>query len=56
MGFLTDIGSMFTGIGSFFTMIRNMFSLLPGVIQVLIYFVFGGFMLLMLLRILTERG
>jgi phage-related protein len=56
MGFLTDIGSLFTGVGGFFTMLRDMFGLLPGVVQVLIYFVFGGFLLLMLLRMLTERG
>lgn len=57
MGFLiTKLISFFSGLTDFFALWRNMFSALPLVVQVLVYFAFGGFMLLCLLRMLVNRG
>lgn len=57
MGFLiTKLISFFSGLTDFFALWRDMFSALPLVVQVLVYFAFGGFMLLCLLRMLVNRG
>ena len=54
MGLLSNLVSLFTGLSGFFGMLRDMFTCLPLVVQVLIYFAFGGFMLLCLLKMLHE--
>ena len=54
MGLLNNLVSLFTGLSGFFGMLRDMFTCLPLVCQVLIYFSFGGFMLLCLLKMLHE--
>lgn len=54
MGLLSNLVSLFTGLSGFFGMLRDMFGCLPLVVQVLIYFAFGGFMLLCLLKMLHE--
>lgn len=56
MGFLKDIGTLFTGLHDFFRLWRDMFDVLPLVIKILIYFAFGGVLLLSLLKMLIERG
>ena len=55
MGFLTDIGSLFTGLVDFWKLLRDFFDSFPAVVKVLIYFVFGGSLLLCLLKMLIER-
>lgn len=54
MGLLANIGSMFSGLRDFFLMFRDFFGCLPLVIQVLIYFTFGSFMLLCLFKMLIK--
>lgn len=57
MGFLiTKLVSFFSGLDDFFKIWRDMFAALPLAVQVLVYFAFGGFMLLCLLRMLVNRG
>lgn len=57
MGFLiTKLVSFFSGLDDFFKLWRDMFAALPLAVQVLVYFAFGGFMLLCLLRMLVNRG
>lgn len=53
---ITKLISMFSGLGEFFKLWRDVFDLLPLVCKLLIYFAFGGFMLLCLLRMLVNRG
>lgn len=55
MGFLSNLASLFTGLTDFFTMLRQMFGALPLVCQVLIYFGFGGFLLIALVQMLRDR-
>lgn len=50
MGLLGNISSMFRGLTDFFSLFREIFSFFPLVVQVLIYFGFGGFILLCLLN------
>ena len=52
---ITKLISMFSGLGDFFELWRDMFDMLL-VCKLLIYFAFGGFMLLCLLRMLVNRG
>lgn len=54
MGLLSNLTSLFVGLTEFFGMLRDMFTCLPLVVQVLIYFGFGGFLLLCLLKMLHE--
>lgn len=54
MGLLKNLSSLFNGLNDFFDMLREMFSCLPIVVQVLIYFAFGGFLLLCLLKMLHD--
>ena len=55
MGFLiTKLVSFFSGLDDFFKLWRDMFAALPLAVQVLVYFAFGGFMLLCLLRMLVN--
>ena len=57
MGFIiTKLVSLFSGLDDFFKLWRDMFDFLPFVVKVLIFFAFGGFMLLCLLRMLVNRG
>ena len=57
MGFLiTKLVSFFSGLDDFFKLWRDMFAALPLAVQVLVYFAFGGFTLLCLLRMLVNRG
>lgn len=53
---ITKLISFFSGLSKFFELWRDMFNALPLAIEVLIYFAFGGFMLLCLLRMLVNRG
>lgn len=54
MGLLSNLTSLFTGLTDFFGMLREMFGCLPAVVQVLIFFGFGGFLLLCLLKMLHD--
>ena len=54
MGFLANVASMFSGLYDFFSMFRDFFGCLPLVVQVLIYFTFGSFMFLCLLKMLFK--
>lgn len=56
MGLTFNIVSLFTGLGDFFGFFRDFFAALPLPVQALMYFAFGGFMLLMLLKMLFTRG
>lgn len=57
MGFIiTKLISFFSGLDDFFKLWRDMFDFLPLSIKVLIFFGFGGFMLLCLLRMIVNRG
>lgn len=53
---ITKLISFFSGLDDFFRLWRDMFDMLPLVVKLLIYFAFGGFMLLCLLRMLVNRG
>ena len=53
---ITKLISFFSGLDDFFKLWREMFDMLPLVVKLLIYFAFGGFMLLCLLRMLVNRG
>lgn len=54
MGFLSNVGSMFRGLGEFFGFFRDFFSALPLVIQVLMYFSFGGLLLLLIVQMFRK--
>lgn len=57
MGFIiTKLISFFSGLDDFFKLWRDMFDFLPLPIKVFIFFGFGGFMLLCLLRMIVNRG
>ena len=53
---ITKLISFFSGLDDFFRFWRDVFDMLPLVVKLLIYFAFGGFMLLCLLRMLVNRG
>lgn len=53
---ITQLHSFFSGLTEFFALWCDMFTALPLVVQVFIYFAFGGFMLLCLLCMLANRG
>lgn len=53
---ITKLISFFSGLDDFFKLWRDMFDMLPLAVKLLIYFAFGGFMLLCLLRMLVNRG
>lgn len=53
---ITKLISLFSGLDDFFKLWRDMFDFLPLAVKVLIFFAFGGFMLLCLLRMLVNRG
>ena len=53
---ITKLISMFSGLSEFFKLWRDMFDCLPLVCKLLIYFSFGGILLLCLLRMLVNRG
>lgn len=55
MGLLSNISSMFRGLQEFFILLREFFGCLPLVVQVLIYFTFGSFMLLSLLKMFRQE-
>lgn len=55
MGFLSNVRSMFLGLGEFFGFFRELFAAFPLVIQVLIYFSFGGLLLLLLVQMLRQQ-
>lgn len=52
MGLLSNAYKLFNGLTQFFSFFHAFFSSLPLVVQVLIYFSFGGVLLLCLLRML----
>lgn len=56
MGFIADFRSLFAGMQQFMELFRSFFDALPLVIKVLIYFSFGGLLLLCLLKMLIERN
>lgn len=57
MGYIvTKLVSFFTGLDDFFKLWRDMFDFLPLPVKVLIFFAFGGVLLLCLLRMLVNRG
>ena len=57
MGFIiTKLASLFSGLDGFFKLWRDMFDFLPLAVKILIFFAFGGFMLLCLLLMLVNRG
>ena len=53
---ITKLISFFSGLDDFFKLWRVIFDFLPLPVKLLIYFAFGGFMLLCLLRMLVNRG
>lgn len=53
---ITKLISFFSGLDDFFKLWRDIFDFLPLSVKLLIYFAFGGFMLLCLLRMLVNRG
>lgn len=53
---VTKLVSFFSGLSGFFKLWRDMFEFLPLSIKLLIYFAFGGFLFLCLLRMLVTRG
>lgn len=53
---ITKLISFFSGLDDFFKLLRDIFDFLPLPVKLLIYFAFGGFMLLCLLRMLVNRG
>jgi len=53
---ITKLISFFSGLDDFFKLWRDMFDFFPLPVKLLIYFAFGGFMLLCLLRMLVNRG
>lgn len=55
MGFLSNVQSMFQGLGEFFGFFRDLFAALPLVCQVLIYFSFGGLLLLLMVQMLRQQ-
>lgn len=55
MGFLKNIYSLFQGLGEFFGFFRDFFAALPLVVQILIYFGFGGLMLLFMVQMLRQQ-
>lgn len=57
MGYIvTKLVNFFTGLDDFFQLWRDMFDFLPLPVKVLIFFAFGGVLLLCLLRMLVNRG
>lgn len=57
MGYIiTKLVSFFSGFDDFFQLWRDMFDFLPLPVKVLIFFAFGGVLLLCLLRMLVNRG
>lgn len=57
MGYIvTYLVSFFAGLDDFFQLWRDMFDFLPLPVKVLIFFAFGGVLLLCLLRMLVNRG
>lgn len=56
MGFIADFRSLFSGMQRFMELFRSFFDALPLVIKILIYFSFGGLLLLCLLKMLIERN
>lgn len=55
MGLLSNLFSLFQGLHEFFGFFRDFFSALPIVIQVLIYFSFGGLLLLLMVQMLRQK-
>lgn len=53
---ITKLIIFFSGLDDFFKLWRDIFDFLPLPVKLLIYFAFGGFMLLCLLRMLVNRG
>lgn len=52
MGLIANVTKLFNGLNEFFSFFHAFFSALPFVVQFLIYFGFGGVLLLCLLRLL----
>lgn len=55
MGFLNNVRSLFVGLAEFFGFFRDFFGALPLVCQVLIYFSFGGVLLLLMVQMLRQK-
>lgn len=54
MGVMTGITQLFTDLSECMTFFASMFQLLPAVVQLLIYFVFGGILLLGLMKMILR--
>lgn len=54
MGVMTGITQLFTDLSQCMTFFAAMFQLLPMVVQLLIYFVFGGMLLLGLMKMILR--
>lgn len=54
MGVMAGITQLFTDLGECMAFFASMFSLLPMVVQLLIYFVFGGMVLLGLMKMILR--
>lgn len=54
MGFLNNVRSLFRGVAELFSFFGGLFDALPLVCRVLIYFGFGGVMLLCLFQMLRS--
>lgn len=55
MGFLSNTRSMFEGLTEFFGFFREFFTAMPLVIQVLVYFSFGGLVLLLIVQMFRKQ-
>lgn len=56
MGLIADLTLVLTDISKFFQFCTDFFQCLPLAIRILIYFVFGGFLLFGLFRIVMKAG
>lgn len=56
MGLISNLILVLTDIGGFFSFCRDFFDALPFAVKLLIYFVFGIFLLFGLMRIVLKVG
>lgn len=56
MGLIANLALMFTGLGDFFGFCRDFFGALPFAIKLLMYFVFGSFVLFGIFKLVIKVG
>lgn len=55
MGVLSNLPNLFVGLAQVFGFFRDFFGCLPIICQLLVYFAFGGFMLIFLVQMLRSK-